>query len=161
MVRQRHSLRTERQRVDAHLRACAVCRDDLLQEQRVYQAMVSETSVEYMPASSLKRCKRSSTVRARKRRRSNGGVPSDTRQAAHPSMDAVAAADCSLDRRGGGGSQFTDDESMGAVPHPRAFPGLPNGHDFSITCAGMRSFVRFFPHPSRSWNCRPSSMRLS
>jgi anti-sigma factor RsiW len=45
----------ERQRVDAHLRACAACRDDLLQEQRVYQAMVGETSVEYMPASSLKR----------------------------------------------------------------------------------------------------------
>ena len=45
----------ERQRVDAHLRTCAVCRDDVLQEQRVYQAMVGETSVEYMPASSLKR----------------------------------------------------------------------------------------------------------
>jgi hypothetical protein len=45
----------ERQRVAAHLRTCAVCRDDVLQEQRVHQAMVGETSVEYMPASSLKR----------------------------------------------------------------------------------------------------------
>jgi hypothetical protein len=45
----------ERQRVDAHLRTCAVCRNDLLQEQRVYQAMAGETSVEYMPAASLKR----------------------------------------------------------------------------------------------------------
>jgi hypothetical protein len=45
----------ERQRVDAHLRTCAVCRNDLLQERRVYQAMAGETSVEYMPAASLKR----------------------------------------------------------------------------------------------------------
>ncbi len=45
----------ERQRVDAHLRTCAVCRDDLLQEQRVHQAMADEKSVEYMPAASLKR----------------------------------------------------------------------------------------------------------
>jgi hypothetical protein len=45
----------ERQRVDAHLRTCAVCSEDLLQEQRVYQAMASERGVEYMPAASLKR----------------------------------------------------------------------------------------------------------
>jgi hypothetical protein len=45
----------ERERVDAHLLTCAVCRDDLLQEQRVYQAMAGERSVEYMPAASLKR----------------------------------------------------------------------------------------------------------
>jgi hypothetical protein len=45
----------ERQRVDAHLRTCAVCRDDLLQEQRVYQQMAAERSIEYMPAASLKR----------------------------------------------------------------------------------------------------------
>jgi hypothetical protein len=45
----------ERQRVDAHLRTCAVCRDDLLQEQHVYQAMAGAKSVEYMPAASLKR----------------------------------------------------------------------------------------------------------
>jgi hypothetical protein len=45
----------ERQRVDAHLRTCAVCRNDVLQEQRVHRAMAGETSVEYMPAASLKR----------------------------------------------------------------------------------------------------------
>jgi len=45
----------ERQRVDAHLRSCAVCRDELLQEQRVYQAMAGETGVDYVPAASLKR----------------------------------------------------------------------------------------------------------
>jgi hypothetical protein len=45
----------ERQRVDAHLRTCAVCRDDLLREQRIYQAMAGEKNVEYMPAASLKR----------------------------------------------------------------------------------------------------------
>ena len=45
----------ERQRVDAHLRTCAVCRDELLQEQRVYHAMAAEAGIEYIPASSLKR----------------------------------------------------------------------------------------------------------
>ena len=45
----------ERQRVDAHLRTCAVCREELLHERRVYQAMAAETGVEYMPAASLKR----------------------------------------------------------------------------------------------------------
>jgi len=45
----------ERQRVDAHLILCAGCRDDLVQEQRIYQAMTAETAVEYMPAASLKR----------------------------------------------------------------------------------------------------------
>jgi hypothetical protein len=45
----------ERQRVDAHLILCAGCRDDLAQEQRIYQGMTAETAVEYMPAASLKR----------------------------------------------------------------------------------------------------------
>jgi hypothetical protein len=45
----------ERQRVDAHLVLCAGCRDELAQEQRVYQGMTAETAVEYMPAISLKR----------------------------------------------------------------------------------------------------------
>jgi hypothetical protein len=46
---------SERQRVDAHLLLCADCRDDLAQERSVYQAMNAETTVEYMPAASLKR----------------------------------------------------------------------------------------------------------
>jgi anti-sigma factor RsiW len=45
----------DRHRVDAHLSACADCRNDLAQEQRVYRAMTAETAVEYMPAASLKR----------------------------------------------------------------------------------------------------------
>jgi len=45
----------ERQRIDAHLRTCAACRDALLHEQRVYEAMADETGVEYIPAASLKR----------------------------------------------------------------------------------------------------------
>jgi hypothetical protein len=45
----------ERQRVDAHLPLCAACRDDLARERCVYQAMNAETTVEYMPAASLKR----------------------------------------------------------------------------------------------------------
>jgi hypothetical protein len=45
----------DRQRVDSHLRACGVCRDELVVEYRVYRAMAAETAIEYMPAASLKR----------------------------------------------------------------------------------------------------------
>src|SRR5580704_14333694 len=45
----------DRQKVDSHLQTCAVCRDDLLMERRVYQGMAAEVGVEYMPATSLKR----------------------------------------------------------------------------------------------------------
>jgi hypothetical protein len=45
----------ERQRVDAHLVSCGNCRDDLVQERIIYQAMTADTAVEYMPAASLKR----------------------------------------------------------------------------------------------------------
>jgi Putative zinc-finger len=45
----------ERQRVEAHVQLCALCRDDLAQERRIYQGMTAETAVEYMPAASLKR----------------------------------------------------------------------------------------------------------
>lgn len=45
----------ERQRVDAHLRTCAVCREELLHEQRVYRAMAGEAGIEYIPAASLRR----------------------------------------------------------------------------------------------------------
>ena len=45
----------ERQRVDAHLRLCADCRDDLARERLIYQGMNAEATVEYMPAASLKR----------------------------------------------------------------------------------------------------------
>src|ERR1700730_7186778 len=45
----------ERQRVDAHVLQCAKCRTDLAQDRCLYQSMTAETSVEYMPATSLKR----------------------------------------------------------------------------------------------------------
>jgi hypothetical protein len=45
----------ERQRIETHLRACASCRDDLLQERRIFEAIAAEKGVEYMPAASLKR----------------------------------------------------------------------------------------------------------
>ena len=45
----------ERQRVDAHLLLCAICRDDAAHDRRVYEEMTAETAVEYMPAASLKR----------------------------------------------------------------------------------------------------------
>jgi anti-sigma factor RsiW len=45
----------DRQRVDSHLRTCAACRDDLLQERRVYQRMAAAVSVEYLSGPSLKR----------------------------------------------------------------------------------------------------------
>jgi len=38
-----------------HLSECALCRDDLEQERRVYQGMTAETNIAYMPAASLKR----------------------------------------------------------------------------------------------------------
>jgi len=45
----------DRQRIDSHLRGCAHCRDVMLQERRLYEAMAAESGVEYMPAASLKR----------------------------------------------------------------------------------------------------------
>ena len=45
----------ERQRVDAHVIQCAKCRNALAQDRCLYQSMTAETSVEYMPATSLKR----------------------------------------------------------------------------------------------------------
>jgi hypothetical protein len=47
--------RADRQRVGAHLSVCAICRDDLRTEQRIFQALDVETAIEYMPAASLKR----------------------------------------------------------------------------------------------------------
>lgn len=45
----------ERQRVGAHLRSCAVCRDELSHERRIHEGMAADTGVEYMPTASLKR----------------------------------------------------------------------------------------------------------
>jgi Putative zinc-finger len=45
----------ERQKVDAHVHTCALCREELLLERRIYREMTAERGVEYMPAASLKR----------------------------------------------------------------------------------------------------------
>ena len=45
----------ERQRVDAHVLECAKCRNDLAQDQVLHQRMTAGTSIEFMPAASLKR----------------------------------------------------------------------------------------------------------
>jgi len=45
----------DRQRVDAHLQTCAVCREDVLLERHVYRSMAVDAAVEYIPAASLKR----------------------------------------------------------------------------------------------------------
>ncbi len=44
----------DRQKVDAHLPDCAVCRADLRQERYVYQGMAAEIGVDYIPTASLK-----------------------------------------------------------------------------------------------------------
>jgi len=45
----------DRQRVDAHLQGCLACREELEIERRIHAAMSAESSVQYMPAASLKR----------------------------------------------------------------------------------------------------------
>jgi len=42
-------------RVTAHLALCAVCRDDLAVQQRIYDAIGAQPVVNYMPAASLRR----------------------------------------------------------------------------------------------------------
>src|SRR5579862_8481108 len=45
----------ECERVDVHVDSCAVCRQELAGEHRLYDDMAAEPGVEYMPAPSLKR----------------------------------------------------------------------------------------------------------
>jgi anti-sigma factor RsiW len=45
----------DRQRVDSHLRTCAACREELLQERCVYERVGTEAGVGYIPRPSLKR----------------------------------------------------------------------------------------------------------
>lgn len=45
----------ERQKVDAHVRACALCREDLALETSIYQGMAADSGIEYIPAASLKK----------------------------------------------------------------------------------------------------------
>jgi Putative zinc-finger len=45
----------DRQKVDSHLRACAACREELLQERCVYEGVGTEVEVGYISRPSLKR----------------------------------------------------------------------------------------------------------
>jgi hypothetical protein len=45
----------ERQRVDSHLRICAACREELLQERRVCERVGTQVGVVHIPTPSLKR----------------------------------------------------------------------------------------------------------
>ena len=45
----------DRQRVDAHLSVCAVCREDLAFEARVFEGVRAQSAIEYMPVASLNR----------------------------------------------------------------------------------------------------------
>ena len=44
-----------RQRVEAHLLTCPVCRDDLAMDRHIFQKIDGEIAIDYMPAISLKR----------------------------------------------------------------------------------------------------------
>jgi anti-sigma factor RsiW len=45
----------ERQRVDAHIGSCAVCRDDLAVHKRILEGINAQPALDYMPVASLKR----------------------------------------------------------------------------------------------------------
>jgi anti-sigma factor RsiW len=45
----------DRQKLETHFVTCAACRDEMLEERRIYQAMSADPGVEYMPAASFKR----------------------------------------------------------------------------------------------------------
>jgi anti-sigma factor RsiW len=46
---------TERQKVDAHVGSCAVCRDDLAVHKRILEGINAQPALDYMPMASLKR----------------------------------------------------------------------------------------------------------
>jgi hypothetical protein len=45
----------ERQKVDAHVGSCAVCRDDLAANKRIFEGIDAQPALDYMPMASLKR----------------------------------------------------------------------------------------------------------
>jgi anti-sigma factor RsiW len=48
----------DRQRVDAHLRLCGACSDELTMQRRIYDVMAVEAGVEHMPMAGLNRLRR-------------------------------------------------------------------------------------------------------
>jgi hypothetical protein len=45
----------DRHRLEAHVRTCSACGEDLEQERRIYRAMAADAGLEYMPTASFKR----------------------------------------------------------------------------------------------------------
>ena len=45
----------DRQKLDTHFVTCAACRDEMLEERRIYQVMSADPDVEYIPAASFQR----------------------------------------------------------------------------------------------------------
>ena len=45
----------DRQKLDMHSLACAACRDEMLQERRIWRALSTDSGIEYMPAASFRR----------------------------------------------------------------------------------------------------------
>jgi hypothetical protein len=45
----------DRQKLDTHFVTCVACRDEMLDERRIYQAVSADPGVEHMPAASFKR----------------------------------------------------------------------------------------------------------
>jgi hypothetical protein len=45
----------DRQKLDTHFLTCAACRDEMLEDRRIHEAMSADSGVEYMPAASFKR----------------------------------------------------------------------------------------------------------
>lgn len=45
----------DRQKLDTHFVTCVACREEMLEERRIYQSMSADSGVEYMPAASFKR----------------------------------------------------------------------------------------------------------
>ncbi|MDP9090910.1 MAG: zf-HC2 domain-containing protein [Pseudomonadota bacterium] len=45
----------ERQRVEVHVAACAVCREDLAVQTRIFEGIQAQRALDYMPVASLKR----------------------------------------------------------------------------------------------------------
>lgn len=45
----------EQQRVDVHVAACAVCREDLAVQNRIFEGIQAQPALDYMPVASLKR----------------------------------------------------------------------------------------------------------
>jgi hypothetical protein len=82
----------DRQKLDAHFLTCNACRNEMLQERRICEAMPPDSSVEYMPIASFRRLQS---------RLDDGEVERGRARAAHPPRpDARARAHAEARARG-------------------------------------------------------------